>query len=528
MKKQFCISILLLAYGCSAVAVKPKLQRAHVQQNTKNHTSQTASTDDLSAEALAKEDEHGNENDVTVETPKKSTVLDSWRKVINPYRWGSFSRDDAWNIVGTVTCVGIGYYLFSRTHPTGPHGPNNNNQPPHDPQDPFAGLTPEELQEQQDALNAIEQNRRQQEDPFAEFHDWFNREYEAQQREQEVQRQEEIRQQAERNRQLQQQEQDDLQFAQDLERQLEREENEQQLREREALQRQRQQRPNQFAQWMAERERQRQQQEEDELAEAIRQSQEMENARNNNAPVVVNNAAAEDNQNLDNQGADAVVDPAQERDCDLCGETKNAHEYTEMPCCQYSVCTACLMDYLATRLDNNSTAEVRCPNRACTSAKIEQHTMRAITVTNEALFDRYLVIEFNEYLLQQPQAKQCPTADCPFRFIPFDENVPDSVVCRRCQNRYCSHCLHDHDVERITCEQARIERERETNPDLAAQADLEWMANNTKQCNRCGNAVERNQGCNHMTCKCGYEFCYVCGRPWGNRQTCPYYNHPPV
>jgi len=26
--------------------------------------------------------------------------------------------------------------------------------------------------------------------------------------------------------------------------------------------------------------------------------------------------------------------------------------------------------------------------------------------------------------------------------------------------------------------------------------------------------IEKNQGCNHIKCKCGYDFCYVCGEAW--------------
>ena len=26
--------------------------------------------------------------------------------------------------------------------------------------------------------------------------------------------------------------------------------------------------------------------------------------------------------------------------------------------------------------------------------------------------------------------------------------------------------------------------------------------------------IEKDQGCNHMTCRCKYQFCYVCGLDW--------------
>ncbi|KAK7632059.1 hypothetical protein IWX47DRAFT_760576, partial [Phyllosticta citricarpa] len=32
-----------------------------------------------------------------------------------------------------------------------------------------------------------------------------------------------------------------------------------------------------------------------------------------------------------------------------------------------------------------------------------------------------------------------------------------------------------------------------------------------QRCYRCENMVEKRSGCNHMTCTCGAQFCYVCG-----------------
>jgi ariadne-1 len=44
----------------------------------------------------------------------------------------------------------------------------------------------------------------------------------------------------------------------------------------------------------------------------------------------------------------------------------------------------------------------------------------------------------------------------------------------------------------------------------------EWEVSNTKPCPRCKARIEKNGGCNHMTCQsCHHEFCWICGHRWG-------------
>ena len=33
-----------------------------------------------------------------------------------------------------------------------------------------------------------------------------------------------------------------------------------------------------------------------------------------------------------------------------------------------------------------------------------------------------------------------------------------------------------------------------------------------KKCPKCEVWIMKNEGCNHITCRCGAEFCYVCGK----------------
>jgi len=40
---------------------------------------------------------------------------------------------------------------------------------------------------------------------------------------------------------------------------------------------------------------------------------------------------------------------------------------------------------------------------------------------------------------------------------------------------------------------------------------LQWLNNQTTLCPGCGSRVEKSDGCDHMTCLCGCEFCFECG-----------------
>ena len=49
----------------------------------------------------------------------------------------------------------------------------------------------------------------------------------------------------------------------------------------------------------------------------------------------------------------------------------------------------------------------------------------------------------------------------------------------------------------------------------AESENVTWIMANTKSCPGCHKPIEKNQGCNHMTCnQCRHEFCWICMGDW--------------
>ena len=102
-----------------------------------------------------------------------------------------------------------------------------------------------------------------------------------------------------------------------------------------------------------------------------------------------------------------------------------------------------------------------------------------------------------------------------------------------CPNAECSMCLTDTQLRSLASEQqweSLLDRRRDAGMARllrvvgGASGDFaHWASGKTQACPRCFVLVERSEGCNHMHCRCGADFCWLCGeaecrKPHGARE----------
>ncbi|XP_055830116.1 E3 ubiquitin-protein ligase RSL1-like [Solanum dulcamara] len=96
-----------------------------------------------------------------------------------------------------------------------------------------------------------------------------------------------------------------------------------------------------------------------------------------------------------------------------------------------------------------------------------------------------------------------------------------ATMCMKCHLKFCINCrIPWH--QNMTCFDYR-----RLNPYLCVEdAKLKSLATQSlwRQCVKCNHMVSLGEGCYHIYCRCGHEFCYTCGAEWKNKKptcSCP-------
>ncbi|PQE30433.1 IBR finger domain protein [Rutstroemia sp. NJR-2017a WRK4] len=175
--------------------------------------------------------------------------------------------------------------------------------------------------------------------------------------------------------------------------------------------------------------------------------------------------------------------------CEACWDAVNTFELARAPC-GHLYCRTCLRGLFEAAMTDESLFPPSCCHQHISPEE------NAILLTAEIIhmFDKKK-IEFSTI-----DRTYCCIPTCS-SFIDPQYIDSDIATCPDCSTTTCAICKAAH--------------EGDCPNDVALQRILEVARENKWQrCYECNALVELDHGCNHIICRCGAEFCYVCGDPW--------------
>jgi ariadne-1 len=172
--------------------------------------------------------------------------------------------------------------------------------------------------------------------------------------------------------------------------------------------------------------------------------------------------------------------------------------------CDHFFCRPCYAEYLKQLIsDGPSCVHAVCPEHLCKQS-VPQSVITQLV--SPEVSEKYRIYLTRNFIDKSKKMRWCPNAGC--EKVAVGSGITN-VLCS-CGKPFCFKCGEEaHDP--CSCDQLghwllKCSNESET---------ANWILANTKKCPECNARIEKNQGCNHMSCKlCKHEFCWICMGSW--------------
>ncbi|KZV48534.1 hypothetical protein F511_16795 [Dorcoceras hygrometricum] len=212
--------------------------------------------------------------------------------------------------------------------------------------------------------------------------------------------------------------------------------------------------------------------------------------------------------------------------CVICLEDANINQIFTVDDCMHRYCFSCMKQHVEVKLLHGMLP--KCPHEGCSSElKIDSCRkflpQRLIEIMNHRIMEASIPVTEKIY---------CPYPKCSalmskrevleYSNITFLGAEKSGIrKCMICNGHFCINCKvpwHNN----MSC----LEYKRNNPYPQPEEVKLKNLAatNMWRQCVKCNHMIELAAGCYHMTCRCGYEFCYTCGSEWRNKAatcSCP-------
>lgn len=206
------------------------------------------------------------------------------------------------------------------------------------------------------------------------------------------------------------------------------------------------------------------------------------------------------------------------RECKICWDNDQFPSIPPTGTCLHppQVCGVCLRKHTSHILRHET--RNRCLEEGCIS---EFSHVDLQKWADPVVWQRYFIAD----LAKDEHFVQCLRGDCHFGQFHVGGDKEPIVKCYRCGAKQCFiHRVPWH--MGVTCAQWKRSENNENN-----RKSIRIILKETRNCPSCKVPIHKIEGCDLMTCKCTFRFCFACGVPHdrirrGNhhhKRLCPHY-----
>jgi len=174
--------------------------------------------------------------------------------------------------------------------------------------------------------------------------------------------------------------------------------------------------------------------------------------------------------------------------CPICSDSIRKQWKAEA-CDEHLFCQNCALDHVASKIDEGQ--NIYCPFHDCAAVLTVQEIKQLVGTQMVEKWER-------KRLERNPMYHHCPKVNCSGYILGIANQR--QTFCPVCKRSLCSHCGKKWHPE-ITCKSL-------------SRKEMQGCRE-VKACPCCERFIEKNQGCDHMTCQvCLHEWCWQCRFPY--------------
>ncbi|KAJ9674612.1 hypothetical protein PVL29_023883 [Vitis rotundifolia] len=198
--------------------------------------------------------------------------------------------------------------------------------------------------------------------------------------------------------------------------------------------------------------------------------------------------------------------------CNICVDDVSTNEMTIMDCGHY-FCNNCWTEYFIVKINDGQSRRIRCMAYKCNAICDEAKIRKLVSARDPNLAERFDRFLLESYIEDNRRVKWCPSVPHCGNAIRVEVDEFCEVECT-CGLQFCFNCSSE---AHSPCSCRMWELWGKKSQD--GSETVNWITVHTKACPKCQKPVEKNGGCNLVSCICGQSFCWLCGGATGRDHT---------